>query len=214
MSALALSRRACGGRIMQNTSSYQGRYGAVAIAVHWLIALAIIGLILSGKWMVDAIRVKETQFTAFQIYQWHKSFGLTVLALSLFRLAWRLLHTPPPAPDTMPNWQRFASTVTHWAFYVLMIGTPVLGWLMVSASPLGLPTLLFGQLEVPHYPFDPAADKAALEHWFKANHELLANGTLLLLLLHAAAALKHHFVDKDNILWRMAPFSFLRRVTR
>jgi cytochrome b561 len=187
------------------------RYSTVAIILHWLIAIAIICIIASGKWMVDAIKVPETQMQAFQVYQIHKSVGLTVLVLSVLRLVWRLLHRAPAFPSTMPGWQKFASHVSHWAFYILMIATPILGWFMVSSSPLGLPTIYFGWFSVPHYPYAPDVDKAAIEAWYKGNHELLANTTLALLIVHVGAALKHHIFDKDTVLWRMLPFTFFKR---
>jgi cytochrome b561 len=187
------------------------RYSKVAIILHWLIAVAIIGQIAFGKWMVGAIKVPETQMQAFQVYQIHKSVGLTILVLSLLRLLWRLMHPAPAFPAVMPGWQKMASHISHWAFYILMIGTPILGWFMVSSSPLGLPTIYFGQFSVPHYPYAPDVDKAAIEAWYKSNHELLANTTLALLIVHVGAALKHHIFDKDTVLWRMLPFTFLKR---
>ncbi len=185
------------------------RYSAVAIALHWIIALAIIGLMAVGIWMTGAIKEKETQATAFEVYQLHKSFGLTVLVLSIVRLIWRFTHKAPAMPSGMAVWERFAAHSAHILFYGLMISLPLTGWLMVSASPWGLPTIYFSWFEVPHLHVLSSLDMAGKQEWegvFKDMHELIAYGGIALLLLHVGAALKHHFIAKDNTLVRMVPF--------
>jgi cytochrome b561 len=178
------------------------------MTLHWLIALAIFGLIAAGVWMTDAIREPATQMQAYKIYQLHKSLGLTVLVLSVLRLLWRLLRGAPLLPAGMKPWERMLAKFSHWAFYALMIGVPLIGWAMVSASPLGLPTIVFGLFEWPHIaPLANAENKAALEGVFKEAHEIAALGMGALALLHVAAALKHHFVDRDTVLLRMLPVS-------
>ncbi len=184
----------------------QQTYSTVAMVLHWAIAIAIVGLIAAGTWMADAIKVPETQGLAFSVYQWHKSLGLAVLVLSVLRLAWRFVKPPPPLPASMPGWERTLAGVSHTAFYVLMIGMPLLGWAMVSASPLGLPTIVFGLFEWPHIPFlADLEDKKPVEDALKTAH--MAGGYLLagLLVLHVGAALKHHFVSRDDVLARMVP---------
>ncbi|MEO0671326.1 MAG: cytochrome b [Pseudomonadota bacterium] len=182
------------------------RYTTVAIALHWVIALSIIAMLVTGTWMVDALQVPETQALAFQTYQFHKSLGLTVLVLSLARLAWRLFNPPPPMPAHMGGAQRFAAHATHVLFYVLMIGMPLTGWAMVSASPLGLPTIVFGWFEWPHISFlEAAEDKAAIEKQMKLAHLYAGYLMFALLALHIAAALKHQFIDRDGLLARMTP---------
>lgn len=194
-------------------SAESQRYTAVAIVLHWAIALAIVGQILLGWWMGDALDDAETQAQAIAAYQLHKSIGLTVLALSIVRLIWRLTHKPPPYPDHMPPWEKTAARVSHWAFYVLMIALPMTGWLYVSAGwlndrPLNVPTLYFGLFQVPHL-FGLAemgdgvrAGVAAVAEFF---HSKMAWVALVLLALHAGAALKHHFWDKDAVLTHMVP---------
>ena len=138
----------------------------------------------------------------------HKSFGITVLLLSVLRLAWRLFNPPPPEPP-MPRWQLIASQVVHWGFYVIMIGMPLSGWIMVSASPLNLPTLLYKTIPWPHLAFIhslPPDAKKAWGHWGGSAHGLLAKLAYVLIGLHIAAALKHQFIDRDNLIARMAPF--------
>lgn len=187
------------------------RYTSVAIALHWLIALAILLQLASGLWMVDALPEQETQMLAFQVYQWHKSLGLTVLILTLLRLFWRLTHRAPPLPPGMTAWERLAAKSTHVLFYVLIIALPLTGWVLVSASKLGLPTLYWNLFQWPHLPLGgmAAEAKAALEERFGTIHEFLAYATIGLLVVHIGAALKHHLVNRDDVLARMLPF--LRR---
>ncbi|MBX9925994.1 MAG: cytochrome b [Hyphomicrobiaceae bacterium] len=184
------------------------RYTTVAMVLHWAIAISIIGLIVAGVWMVDAIKQPDTRAAAFNIYQLHKSLGLTVLLLSVVRLAWRLTHRSPPLPAGMTPFQRTAAHSTHILFYVFMIGMPLAGWAMVSASKLGLPTIVFGQFEWPHIVWIETLEigqKAAAEAAFKATHKYMGYMLAALLVLHVGAALKHHFVDRDGVLARMVP---------
>ena len=190
------------------------RYTMVAIILHWVIAVAIMLQLASGLWMVEAIKGATYQALAYDTYQWHKSLGLTVLVLSLFRLVWRLAHKPPALPHGMKPLERRAAHITHLLFYGVMIGTPLTGWAMVSASPWDLPTIWFGLFEVPHIPWLYHVDQAAkegVEAGFKLSHEIMGKLGLALLLLHIGAALKHQFVAKDHLMWRMVPR--IRRVT-
>lgn len=190
------------------------RYTVVAILLHWLIALAILANIGIGWWMHRAIESADTRATAIAVFQIHKSIGLTVLLLSLLRLAWRLGHPPPPLPASLSVPERLAARVTHGLFYGLMIAVPLSGWLYVSTqwrgdAPLQVPTLWFGLFEVPHlFGLDEASRtlRERWAHWSFDMHWLLAWGMAGLFLLHVAAALKHQFVDGDGVLARMLPF--------
>lgn len=190
------------------------RYNAVAIVLHWAIAAAILGNFWLGLWMHHAIDATETQAQAIVGYQLHKSIGLSVLALSVLRLVWRLLHTQPSLPSGMQPWERFAAKATHWLFYFFMIAIPLSGWLYVSTqwrhgAPLNVPTLWFGIFEVPHLFGLNHAEQAVRESWAGATkeaHEVLAFASLALLALHVGAALKHQFFKKDGVLARMLPF--------
>lgn len=180
------------------------RYNNVAMILHWLMALAIISLIVAGKVMTD---LSATDPLKFQLYQLHKSAGITILALAIARIGWRLLHTPPPLPATMKPWERFAAGSTHLAFYVLMIAIPLSGWIMTSTSPSGIPTLWFDLFEIPALPgLSGSEDMEDIHEAAEETHELLANLTIVLLLLHIGAALKHHFWNRDDVLKRMLPF--------
>ncbi len=139
----------------------------------------------------------------FTVFQWHKSFGITVLLLSVLRLIWRLTHKPPALPAGMKTWEIWAAKLTHIGFYVLMIGVPLLGWAMVSASPLPIENKLFFLIPLPDMP-SITASKDATER-LKDFHEIGAKLILLLFILHVGAALKHHFIAKDGILARMIP---------
>ena len=180
----------------------QARYNTVAVALHWAIALLIVGNIAGGVFMHNLPNASPIKF---DLYQLHKSFGLAVLALSLARLGWRLTHKVPALPEKTPGWQRLGARAAHWAFYGLMIATPLAGWAMVSVSPTDIPTRLFGVLPVPHLPFFAGvADRAAAEDFFAEAHEALAFAMLGLLALHMGAALKHRFLDRDGVLQSMA----------
>jgi cytochrome b561 len=168
-----------------------------------------------GFWMHDLAENGVVNDGLFRAYQLHKSIGLTVLALSLARLGWRLLNPPPPLPAAMPAWERIAAAATHWAFYALMIALPLSGWTYVSAgwsihenAALAVETRWFGLFTVPHlFGLDQASEAtraSAAETALRA-HWLLAWGALLLLALHVAAALKHQFVDRDGVMARMIP---------
>ncbi len=176
------------------------RYTKAAIVLHWVIAVLIICQLAGGVFME---RLPPTALK-FELYQWHKSFGILILLLSLARLLWRLGHRPPALPDGMKVWEKMAAHLTHVAFYGVMIGMPLLGWLMVSASPYDFDTVLFKLIPWPHVPFVPQAEE--LESLFKFWHKYLGYAAIGLVVLHIGAALKHHFVNKDGVLARMMPW--------
>lgn len=181
------------------------RYGAVAVTLHWLIAIGIIGMLILGKYMQA---LPDTDASKFDLFQLHKSFGISILALSVLRLLWRLVNKVPALPAHMGRWERFAAHTSHFLLYVLMVGIPLSGWALASSSPLGIPTLWFGQFEVPHLPgLQGYADQHAVEHQAHEVHEWLGNLMIVLLLIHVGAALKHHFWDRDDVLIRILPFS-------
>ncbi len=140
------------------SAAAQPRYTAVAIALHWLIALGIIGMIGLGWYMGDL----EDRAQQYALTQLHKSFGITILLLSVARLIWRLANPPPEEPP-MPAWQAMTARVTHIAFYVLIIAMPLTGWIMVSASPTEIPTRLFQTIPWAHIPGLPNLSDEAKE---------------------------------------------------
>ena len=181
----------------------EARYSTVAVVLHWAIALLILGQIAGGWFMEDLPNASPIKF---DLYQLHKSFGISILALTLARLGWRLTHRPPALPAATPGWQKGAARATHWLFYFLLLATPLLGLAMVSVSPKDIPTQWFGLFGVPHLDFIPSgADPAETERRFMQFHRWLAYGFLGLLALHVGAALKHGFADRDGVLRSMAP---------
>ena len=181
------------------------RYSRGAIILHWLIALLIVGQVAGGVVMTKLL--SKSSALTFEVYQLHKSFGITILILSLVRLGWRLTHKPPALPAAMPGWQKRVSGLTHLAFYGFIILIPVSGWAMVSVSPYNIPTVLFDVIAWPHLPFwDGAENKKAVESVFKEVHEYMVFAMVGLLAVHIGAALKHHFSDRDTVLARMAPW--------
>lgn len=191
------------------------RYAAIAIVLHWAIAFSIALMIPFGCWMSDRAEDGVVSDALFQAYQLHKSIGLTVLALSLLQLGWRIAHPPPPLPGHMPAWERIGAHAVHWGLYALMLALPLTGWLYVSAgwsahdgAPLQVTTRWFGLFVVPHLFGLPEAGADVREGVAGAAmsaHGLLAWGAVVLAGLHAAAALKHHFIDRDNVLTLMVP---------
>ncbi|MEO1329489.1 MAG: YceI family protein [Pseudomonadota bacterium] len=194
------------------TDSAYARYTRVAILLHWAIAALILFQLLIGYLMVDAIEAADADWKrwGFEQIQLHKSVGLTVLGLSVLRLAWRILHPAPALPAGMSRVERIGSALSHWGFYALMIGLPLSGWAMSSASlEFGsLKTFYFGLFAVPHLPgldgLAPEA-RAAVANATEFAHHKLAVVALALVVLHVAAALKHHLVDRDAVLARMVP---------
>ncbi|WP_312160186.1 YceI family protein [Phenylobacterium sp.] len=191
-------------RPMSETAPGRSRYSAVAIVLHWLIAAAIVFQVIIA-WRMGGGRTPE----GFALVQLHKSIGITVLLLSLIRLGWRLTHRPPPLPAGMANWETWLAKAAHVGLYVIMIGLPITGWIMVSASKIQVPTLLYGVIPWPHVPglaHLAAPAKAAWHAFGETGHEVLAWGAYVLVALHVAGALKHQLFSKDEpVLAHMAP---------
>lgn len=182
------------------------RYTTVAIILHWVIAIMLVSMVFYGWWMEglrDLALAGEITFGEVQsAYNWHKTAGITILVLSLARLAWRFTHPVPPLSAGTPAWQAFAARFTHVAFYGVMIGAPIMGWITASATQF--PTHLFNidALTLPRLPVpqtDGFYELAGSIHG--------AGGWVIfgLLALHAGAALKHHVLDRDGVLTRMIP---------
>jgi cytochrome b561/polyisoprenoid-binding protein YceI len=186
----------------------QTRYTSVAIALHWLIAIAILFQLASGWWMHEAD--DEGDAFIFTLFQVHKTAGLTVLALTLARLFWRMTHPVPALPQGMSGFERFAAHGAHAGLYALMVLVPLSGWAMVSVSPTGVPTyfLLLDSLPFAHLPIEVEDNKLA-EEWLIFIHMVLAYTMGGLMLAHVAAALKHQLIARDGLINRMKPGSGL-----
>ena len=173
------------------------RWSGLIISLHWAGAAIIVVLIALGWAMIyGGLDAAST----FDLYQWHKSFGFVALALTAARLAARFASSWPPAPAS-PSWERRLAALAQGSLYVLTLGAIVSGWLVVSTSPLPVPTRFFDLFVIPNLaPADPALfAEAALAH------KLAAWAIAFLVALHVAGALKHHVVNRDDVLTRMLP---------
>ena len=187
----------------------RSRYSSVAIALHWTIAALILTNIALGLYLGTL----GTAALGSTTIMFHKSIGITVLLLSLARLGWRVIHPAPTLPAYLRGWERLAAQGVHALFYVLMIGLPLSGWAWVSSSPLLKlhPTVLYGVIPWPAFPFPGLGPDQmhAARKTLQLTHESLAWIACGAIALHVAAALKHQFIDRDDIVARMIPL--LRR---
>ena len=170
------------------------RYSTTAIVFHWLLALMIVVSFGVGLYMTSL----PFSPARLKLYNWHKWAGVTILALSALRLLWRLFNRPP-ADVAMPAWQRQAAHVTHWGLYALFFAVPLVGWAYSSAA--GFPIVLYGTFPLPDFVMPDKELAEAIKPWHRNLSYLLA----ALVVAHVAAALKHHFIDRDGLLLRMMP---------
>jgi len=173
----------------------RNRYSAVSLAFHWGLALMVLVQVL----LITAHEATEGPVSR-EFVQVHKALGLTILVLTLARIGWRIANPPLAAPAGTPAWQRFAATTTHVLFYGLLIGLPLGGWAASSAG--GRAIAWFGLFTWPALPLP--LDRALAGRFMDA-HEAGVKVLYVLLALHILAALKHQFVDRDNVLHRMIP---------
>ena len=179
------------------------RYSSVAIALHWIIGLIIIANLIGGltlDYFLDSPDPAMKQL-GFTIIGLHKSFGLTVILLTLARIGWRIANPPPPLPAHMTRAEITLSKVSHYGFYVMMLAMPLSGWAMTSTGKVQYPLLYFGLFEVPKLPLPKS-----LGGLFHESHEIIGYLVIATLALHIAAVIKHHYFDRDNIWARMSPF--------
>jgi cytochrome b561 len=172
------------------------RYGWIAILLHWLIAVLFIGQFALGLAMVRI----SGQRTAFELIQWHKSFGFLLLGLVLVRIGWRLGSVRPALPREVAPFERRAAPLVHALLYAAQLAVPLSGWALVSVSMLEVPSVPFDLFVMPNLPLGPSDVAEAL--WSVA-HEWLAWTGMALAALHVLAALRHHFVLHDGVLARM-----------
>lgn len=173
-------------------------YSRTAIALHWAIAALVLATIPLG-WFGATYETEIAQSAT----NAHKSIGILILTLTLARVAWRLSHKPPALPETMAPALRWVAKITHVLFYTLLLVLPLSGWWMSSAVPdPGRHEFGFGFFNVPFLPVPRGWPSAGPAHFIHTNLAWLMIG---LVLLHIGAALKHQFIDKDNILARMLP---------
>jgi cytochrome b561 len=174
------------------------KYDSVAMLLHWVTALLIIFMLVFGEELIDAAEHGDGGTFPASV---HVSVGVAILVLTLLRMFWRLTHAAPPLPVTMKSWETMLSKLTHFAFYALLIGIPLTGWLafgdFVREEPAMAFLKVFGLFALPSAPDIGEAAKEI--------HEIGSNAMIVLVVLHVLAALKHQFVDDDGIFRRMLP---------
>lgn len=168
-------------------------YTLTAVTLHWATAIIVISAAVLGIYM------HELPFSPakLQLYSYHKWMGVTVFLLAVIRLAWRSSHPAPPLPPNMPLWEQKAAKGAHVALYGLMLAVPLAGWIMSSAH--GFQTVYLGILPIP----DLIGKDKELAEALEKVHAAFSLSFMALVILHAAAGLKHHFINKDNVLKRM-----------
>jgi cytochrome b561 len=173
----------------------ENRYGIMAISVHWIMAILVIGMLVLGLYMARL----PISLQKLKLYGWHKEVGILILMLVCFRLGWRMANVTPPLPGTLAWVQRVAAHMAHYALYALMILMPITGWMISSAADL--PVSFFGLFTLP----DIVSPSETLRVLMQSVHEWLGYALIAVITMHASAALQHHFYYKDNILRRMLP---------
>lgn len=172
------------------------RYTLTAITLHWLMAILIIATFLLGLTMVDIPGLTPTKL---RYFSWHKWLGVTVFGLACLRILWRMTHAAPPYADSMPDWQKKASHISHALMYVLIFAVPLSGYFYSLAA--GVPVVYLGLLPLPVL----IAPDQELKLVLKQVHYAFNVVLLGVFCLHILAVLKHQFIDRDRTLQRMLP---------
>jgi cytochrome b561 len=183
---------------MTQLANSEQRYGAVAMTLHWLMALVLVALVVLGLYMVSLPDVGFDKKKVTLIL-YHKELGILALLLAALRLAWRVGNALPRLVGNLPDWQKVTARFVHLSFYGVMFALPLTGWMMSSAT--GIPVSFFGLFELPDVvPYN--------ERWFHALidiHKWLGYALIALFSVHAGAALRHHWVSRDDTLRKMLP---------
>jgi cytochrome b561 len=177
--------------MFRNTRS---SWGSVARAFHWSIAALVIFSIAYGWWMTHAAP-REGRLS---LYAFHSSIGYDLLFLLVLRLCWRAIDRAPDLPQDTQRWERAVAHLGHVLLYLLMLAASIGGWLLVGTFSRRIEGTLFGIVPVP----PPVLDRS-LHRLFEESHEFLSYALLALVALHVAAALRHHFIKKNDVLRRM-----------
>lgn len=178
---------------MSNTNARTGAYTLTAIVLHWASAALVISAFALGAYMVTL----AFSPVKLQLFSYHKWIGVSIFLFAVLRLGWRYFNPPPALPDGMPSWERKAANASHLALYALMFAVPLSGWLMSSAH--GFQTVFLGVFPVP----DIIGKDKALAEQLETVHFILNKALLAMVALHILAALKHHFLDRDDVLRRI-----------
>jgi len=170
-------------------------FGFIAKLLHWGLAVALWGMFLFGR----SIAAMKPALDNIHLYGWHKSIGILLLTLILFRLLWRIISPPPKiiVESTTPKAQIYLAHGVHFALYILMLLTPFLGWLASSAT--GFEMRFFGTFKIPPI----TSENPVIEEWLFSLHGISAILLVALSVFHLCAALYRHFIKKDDTLRRM-----------
>lgn len=186
--------------LVENNSLH--RYNSVAIILHWVMAVGFFMMLGSGITMTYFEISKSLQFN---MYQWHKSGGVLLLLAFGLRILWRVISgfrkQIPDLPRSLPKTERKAAKLGHWGLYAIMLAMPISGWIMVSASVYGLPTIVFGWFQWPHIP--DFQGNAKIENLARDAHFYIAIFFGLMLATHIGAVVKHAVADKENLMTRI-----------
>ena len=175
-------------------------WGSLSKALHWIIVLLIV-----NQWLI-AERAEHLTFSAkIAALGWHKSFGMTILLLAVVRLIWRLVNPTPDLTQETKPWERALARLSHVLLYGLIFAIPISGWLMSSAK--NIPVSWFKLFQWP----DLVAPDKAFAQSMNDLHGNLFTALLVVAALHIAGALKHHFIDRNDVLKRMLPFTRTQR---
>jgi cytochrome b561 len=177
-------------------TTINSRFTPIAILLHWLVAVALLATFALGLTMIEMPGITPTKL---KYFNWHKWAGVTILALVTLRLLWRLYHPVPALPAAMATWEKRVAEITHYLLYALMFGIPLSGYFYSLAA--GFPVVYLGLIPLPVL-IDPNPE---LKPLLKNLHYVLNTALATLVILHAAAALKHHFINRDDVLTRMLP---------
>jgi len=169
-------------------------WGIIAKAFHWVAAALVFFSIGYGWWMTHL----APRAGRIALYQFHASVGYALLLLLLLRLAWRFFDRAPALPEDQPSWERVAAHLSHVLLYLLMLAASVGGWLLLGTFSRPISGTLFGLVAVP-----PPALGRSLHRLLEESHEFLSYALLALIAVHVVAALRHHFIKKNDVLKRM-----------
>lgn len=177
------------------------RFGAVHKFFHWVIAVLVIVLLCVGIYMAEAELAVPQRI---QIFSLHKSLGITVLALAVLRILWRMANIRPAHMATHAAWERMLATCIHFLLYAALLMMPLTGWIMSSAK--GYPVRVFDLFNLPNI----VGQSESIAKLANTMHEYAAYTLIVMIGLHVAGALKHHIIDRDDTLRRMIPFGRVR----
>jgi len=178
--------------MLKNTNE---TYGSVTKWLHWLIAILVIGMLILGLVLTQV----EKGVLRNELMWLHKSIGMTVLLIVVFRILWRFSNRQPTLPLTVPLWEQTASRFMHFLLYLVLFAMPISGWMMSSFG--GHPVIFWGWFDAAL----PLGQYRPWAHQFSNAHFVIAWVMTGLIIVHTTAALKHHFIDKDYVLRRMLP---------